>query len=276
MTTSCFSRCCLSNIPVSPILTTCCDQIRLKSKKLHNGISLLGDIFGVLGSSTIIAKASLNSGRQDSLTRLTSLENACGLALGLNNCVDTATLLSQLLTGAMFYEVDSSTGSFKVVTKSIQKSNGEIEVTSSRLLRSPLAIASKVTRLAAKATGNVCCFSNLKLVNLGKHAKGLGSIATGLSAISSACGAADDVVSIVSALRSTDLEPSVENFIQRRLTLREKIYSFLCNCVDLVADILCLFVAFAPALLGPQSAIIIGSFWMMSSVLNFVQDFISL
>ncbi|QXE28372.1 hypothetical protein [Chlamydia buteonis] len=224
----------------------------------------------------MIAKASLNSGRQDSLTRLTSLENACGLALGLNNCVDTATLLSQLLTGAMFYEVDSSTGSFKVVTKSIQKSNGEIEVTSSRLLRSPLAIASKVTRLAAKATGNVCCFSNLKLVNLGKHAKGLGSIATGLSAISSACGAADDVVSIVSALRSTDLEPSVENFIQRRLTLREKIYSFLCNCVDLVADILCLFVAFAPALLGPQSAIIIGSFWMMSSVLNFVQDFISL
>ncbi|WP_187286276.1 hypothetical protein [Chlamydia psittaci] len=224
----------------------------------------------------MIAKASLTSARQDSLTRLTSLENACGLALGLNNCVDTATLLSQFLTGAMFYEVDSSTGSFKVVTKSVQKSNGEIEIVSSRLLRSPLAIASKVTRLASKVTGNACFFSDLKLVNLGKHAKGLGGIATGLSAISSACGAADDIVSIVSALRSTDLEPSVENFIQRRLTLREKFYSLLCNFVDLVTETLCLFAAFAPALLGPQSALIIGSFWMMSSVLNLVQDVIGL
>ncbi|ATQ72032.1 uncharacterized protein CHPS25_1014 [Chlamydia psittaci] len=278
MTTSCFSRCCptLSNIPLCPDLTTCCDQIRLNATKLHNSISLLGNVFGILGSSTMIAKASLNPENTNTLMRLTSLENACGIAVGLNSCVDTVTLVSQLLTGAMFYEVDSATGSFKIVTKNIQKPNGEVEIVSSRILRSPLAIASKVTRLASKATGSACLLSDLKLVNLAKHAKGLGGISTGLSAISSACGAVDDVISIVSTLRSTDFDPSYEDLVQRRVTLREKFFSLLCNFVDLVADILCLFANFAPALLGPQSALIIGSFFLMSAVLNFVQDSMSL
>ncbi|CAG9046197.1 hypothetical protein NVRI1_00543 [Chlamydia abortus] len=277
MTSSCFSRCCpiLSDTPLSPTLTACCDQIRLNAATFHNSVSLLGDIFGVLESSTIIAKASLHPGKQDTLTRLTTLEHACGIASGINNCVDAVTLFSQLVTGAMFYEVDSK-GSFKIAAKSIRKPDGSTEIVASRVLRSPLAIASKVTRLASKATGGVCFFSELQLASLGKHAKCLGGITTGLSAISSACGAADDIVSIVSTLRSTDFEPSAENLIQRRATLREKLFSLLCNLVDLVTEVLCLFARFAPAVLGPHAALIIGAFLLMSSILNLVQDYTSL
>ncbi|WP_172600202.1 hypothetical protein [Chlamydia abortus] len=223
----------------------------------------------------MIAKASLHPGKQDTLTRLTTLEHACGVTSGLNNCVDAVALFSQLVTGAMFYEVDSK-GSFKIAAKSIRRPDGSTEIVARRVLRSPLAIASKVTRLASKATGGVCFFSELKLAGLGKHAKCLGGITTGLSAISSACGAADDIVSIVSTLRSTDFEPSAENLIQRRATLREKFFSLLCNLVDLVTAVLCLFARFAPAVLGPHAALIISAFLLMSSILNLVQDYTSL
>ncbi|MEF9496816.1 hypothetical protein [Chlamydia sp. 04-14] len=223
----------------------------------------------------MIAKASLGLGTPNTLAKLSSLEDACGIASGINNCMDTVALFSQFATGAMFYEVDSSTGNFIIDTKTIQKEDGTVQLISNRVLRSPLSIASKVTRLASKATGSVCFMSDdLKLMSLGKHARGLGGVATSLSAISSACGAADDVVSIVGAIRSTNSESSAEDFIERRQTLREKFYSLLCNLVDLIGDVLGLFASFAPALLGPQSALLIGIFWLMSSVLNFVQDFI--
>ncbi|QVE49599.1 hypothetical protein SBV42_01970 [Chlamydia crocodili] len=222
----------------------------------------------------MIAKASLGLGNSGTLAKLSSLEDACGMASGINNCIDTVVLFSQFATGAMFYEVDSTTGNFIIDTKTIQQEDGTVQLVSNRVLRSPLSIASKVTRLASKATGSVCFGGDLKLMTLGKHARGLGGVATSLSAISSACSAADDVVNIVGAIRSTNSESSAEDFIERRQTLREKFFSLLCNIVDLLGDILSLFASFAPALLGPQSALIIGIFWLMSSVLNFVQDFI--
>ncbi|WP_174222248.1 hypothetical protein [Chlamydia poikilotherma] len=223
----------------------------------------------------MIAKASLGLGASNALAKLSSLEHACGMASGINTCVDTIALFSQFATGAMFYEVDSATGNFIINTKTIQKENGTVELVPNRILRSPLSIASKVTRLASKATGSVCFMDgHLQLMALGKHAQGLGAVATSLSAISSACGAADDVVNIVGAIRSTNRESSAEDFTMRRQTLREKFYSLLCNLVDFVGEVLLLFASFVPALLGPQAALIIGIFWLMSSVLNFVQDFI--
>ncbi|WP_375793984.1 hypothetical protein O1W69_01580 [Chlamydia sp. 12-01] len=223
----------------------------------------------------MIAKTSIGLGASGALTKLSSLEDACGIASGINNCADTLALFSQLVTGAMFYEVDSSSGNFAIKTTTRHKGNGEYEIIIGRTLRSPLSIASKITRLASKATGSVCFMGgDLKLMALGKHAKGLGGVATSLSAISSACGAADDMVNIVGAIRSVNSESSAEDFAERRQTLREKFFSLLCNIVDLLGDIMSLLFSFAPALLGPHSLLIIGIFWLMSSVLNFVQDFI--
>ncbi|WP_148174342.1 hypothetical protein [Chlamydia felis] len=225
----------------------------------------------------MLAKLSVGPENSSTLQKLSSLESACGTASGINSCLDTLALVSLCATGAMFYEVDSASGNFKIGVKSVKNENGETVLVPCRILKSPLSIASKVTRLASKATSCVCfAGGNLNLMNLGKHAKGLGGVSTSLSAISSACGAADDVLSIIDNVRSgnNEGETSCEAIEERRQTLREKILSLVCNAIDLVSDILGLLFSFAPALLGPHALLVIGIFWLISSVLNFVQGFI--
>ncbi|WP_348663460.1 hypothetical protein [Chlamydia vaughanii] len=257
----------------NPLITSGLSKLRQVSTDLHAKLCLAGDMIGLIGSSATIAKAS--SHLQSGLTfdRLSSLESACGTGMGINNLLDTGALFTQCLTGTMFYEVNGS-GNFVVKTCVTQNEDGTTTISHKRVLRSPLEISSKVTRLASKAIGSVCfADSEFKIGKLGKHAKGLGGVGSSLSILSSVCGMADDAVNIASAVRTKDAT-TAEAIATCRKTIREKVLSLICNFFDAVAEVVGLFGTFAPALLGPHALLIVGIFWLLSSAANFIQDFI--
>lgn len=265
--TSCSSK-------IQHIQQNCSSKCRKEMMKLHDGLCLLGDTLGTVGAATMIAKTATDANALSTLNKLSSLETACGIAMGASSCVDVAALGVQLFTGAMFYEVDAQTGNFVLQTKTVQLEDGTHRVVPSRVLRSPLCIAGKITRLASKAIGSVVFADELKLVSLGKRAATLGGVASCLSAVSSACCAADDAVDIVSLVRSPTGDLSTEELTEHRQTLRMKFFALLCNLVDLVTEGVCLCLSFVPALLGSHALLIVGIFLLLSAVFNFVRDFV--
>ncbi|EPP36217.1 hypothetical protein BOKEGFJH_00761 [Chlamydia avium] len=254
-----------SNPSVKDIFLFVGNKTRRLSSSLHDNISLTNDLLGVISSSSSIALATLESSRPVA-QKLVNLESACGIAIGMNNLMDIGVQLTQLLSGAMFYQTGKKGGIFWKICPRTRRAQ--------RILRSPLSIASKLAHLFSKIIGNLSFFNYpLKLVNLGAHAKTVGGISISLRALASVCGALDDAscIVVVNAFKPA----STEERVKIRQIIREKVLSFICNLVDLGSYAVSLVFSFAPALLGLHASLILGISCLLSAVFNLAQDIIT-
>lgn len=245
------------------------NQARKVSSGLHTHLSLTGDLIGVVQSSSTIALTALNSPSSAAAQRLMNLEAACCMASGVNNMIDTGALLSQLLSGALFYQ----TGDNGEFLWKIHPATMRLEKTR----QSPFKVASKLTRLFSKMVGSFSFLAHpsLKLLRLGSHALTVGTgVASSLSALSSACGIADDVCYLSFAL--TRNPSSAEDKARVRQVIRERVLSFVCNVINLSLEIVQFMFVFVPALLGAHALMILGIFLLLSSVFNLVLDIVTI
>lgn len=237
----------------------------------YSNLCLSNDILGIVSSSASLAKLSLKSHTGKLHSNLSALEHTCDFGMGVNGLLGSASLMTQMLTGAMFYETDEQ-GNFIIQTETVEQSDGTFKVNIKRTPKSHLSICSKVSRLASKLLGNLTFLGSepFHLPRLAKHARVLGGLGSGLSALSSAFGMVDDAVGMAESAHS--VTTTTEQAKEKYATIRSKMLSFVCNFIDLVAECVGLIFSFLPSVLGPHALLIVGVLWLLSSAGNFIQD----
>ncbi|WP_284442539.1 hypothetical protein [Chlamydia gallinacea] len=241
-------------------------KARKLSCSVYDRLRIATGFIDSAGSFSSIALASLSSS-SSALPTLRNIESACCMASGVNNLISTGALFSQLITGAILYE--SEEGNFTVQLD-------PLTMTVRRVVRPPLVIISKLLRLFSKTlnSAHFLGHSDLKIIRLGAHAKIVGGIGTGLGALSSTCSLINDACCLAS-IHPDKYYHSQEDKIKLRQVIRETIFSFICNLVDIATAGVSIVFSFAPVLLGTHALLILGIFSLLSSVLNLVQDIIT-
>lgn len=254
----------LTRLSCSPNLLCAIRKTRKLSCDLYDRLRLANGFIDSCGASSSIAIASLHSS-SDTLPVLKNIESVCSIASGVNNLISTGALFSQLVTGAVFYETEQ--GEF------ILEIDNTAEIKLRRIVKSPLAIASKIFRLFAKTLNSVnfLSYPELRILRLGAHAKIVGGVGTGLGALSSTCSLVNDACSLALIHKNHVSQDKAE----LRQVIREVIFSCICNFVDIATAIVSIMFSFAPVLLGTHALLILGIFSLLSSVLNLVQDIVT-
>ncbi|EPP34439.1 hypothetical protein CP10139811_0694 [Chlamydia ibidis] len=260
----------LSNHVTSSPRSSWSSLARKRLDVIYSASNIFSDIRGIMGSTSSLVTSTQSILGHPSSYVAEKFSSALDSADSIGNLLEAGVLSAQFLSGSFFFETDGS-GNF-MTQLSRNETTGLLE--SHRVIRSPLAIASKMMRLSSKYLKATSFVGQLQgeTAFLAQHANALGCTATVLDLSASTCSASQDILSLRETTLAIRASNSVEEQEDLRRACRESLFSLVCNIVDMLWIVvpsilaLCLGVAMPFVIL---SSSLLG---ILSSVLNCYQD----